>query len=208
MPARARSPASTASSRAPATPARTGLRFRFRPIRPSRWRRRCLTDPRRAADRAWRARQPAAGSRASASTATTSTPRPRRSRPRWNGRCRRAAATAARAPAVFPAPTRSSRSSKRARPRRRVGLKAGRPRAGARRRAAVCRRHLAEPIGKVTSGGFGPSLNAPVAMGYLPTALTSRRHAGFCRSARPAAAAAGRSHALRSQHLQALKDIS
>jgi aminomethyltransferase len=26
-----------------------------------------------------------------------------------------------------------------------------------------------EPIGKVTSGGFGPSLNAPVAMGYVPT---------------------------------------
>ena len=26
-------------------------------------------------------------------------------------------------------------------------------------------------IGKVTSGGFGPSLNAPIAMGYLPTAL-------------------------------------
>ena len=26
-------------------------------------------------------------------------------------------------------------------------------------------------IGKVTSGGFGPSLNAPVAMGYLPTSL-------------------------------------
>ena len=26
-----------------------------------------------------------------------------------------------------------------------------------------------EPIGKVTSGGFGPTLNAPVAMGYLPT---------------------------------------
>jgi aminomethyltransferase len=25
-----------------------------------------------------------------------------------------------------------------------------------------------EPIGRVTSGGFGPSLNAPVAMGYLP----------------------------------------
>jgi aminomethyltransferase len=25
-----------------------------------------------------------------------------------------------------------------------------------------------EQIGKVTSGGFGPSLNAPVAMGYLP----------------------------------------
>jgi aminomethyltransferase len=32
-----------------------------------------------------------------------------------------------------------------------------------------------EPIGRVTSGGFGPSLNAPVAMGYLPT---SRAAAG------------------------------
>jgi aminomethyltransferase len=28
-----------------------------------------------------------------------------------------------------------------------------------------------EAVGKVTSGGFGPSLNAPVAMGYLPTSL-------------------------------------
>ena len=31
----------------------------------------------------------------------------------------------------------------------------------------------AEPIGKVTSGGFGPTLNAPVAMGYVPTALSA-----------------------------------
>ncbi len=30
-----------------------------------------------------------------------------------------------------------------------------------------------EPVGKVTSGGFGPSLNAPVAMGYLPTSLSA-----------------------------------
>jgi aminomethyltransferase len=30
-----------------------------------------------------------------------------------------------------------------------------------------------ESIGKVTSGGFGPSLNAPVAMGYLPMALSA-----------------------------------
>jgi aminomethyltransferase len=30
-----------------------------------------------------------------------------------------------------------------------------------------------EPIGKVTSGGFGPSLNAPVAMGYLPNVLSA-----------------------------------
>ena len=27
-----------------------------------------------------------------------------------------------------------------------------------------------EPIGIVTSGGFGPSLNAPVAIGYVPGA--------------------------------------
>ncbi|MFT4119998.1 glycine cleavage system aminomethyltransferase GcvT [Bradyrhizobium sp.] len=30
-----------------------------------------------------------------------------------------------------------------------------------------------EPVGKVTSGGFGPSLNAPVAMGYVPTGLSA-----------------------------------
>ncbi|MGJ4893088.1 glycine cleavage system aminomethyltransferase GcvT [Bradyrhizobium sp. HKCCYLRH3099] len=30
-----------------------------------------------------------------------------------------------------------------------------------------------EPVGKVTSGGFGPTLNAPVAMGYVPTALAA-----------------------------------
>jgi len=30
-----------------------------------------------------------------------------------------------------------------------------------------------EQIGTVTSGGFGPTLNAPVAMGYLPTALAA-----------------------------------
>ena len=30
-----------------------------------------------------------------------------------------------------------------------------------------------EPIGAVTSGGFGPSIGAPIAMGYLPTGLTA-----------------------------------
>jgi glycine cleavage system T protein (aminomethyltransferase) len=30
-----------------------------------------------------------------------------------------------------------------------------------------------EPVGVVTSGGFGPSLNAPVAMGYLPSSLAT-----------------------------------
>ena len=30
-----------------------------------------------------------------------------------------------------------------------------------------------EPIGQVTSGGFGPSINRPMAMGYVPTALSA-----------------------------------
>jgi aminomethyltransferase len=56
-------------------------------------------------------------------------------------------------------------------PRRRVGL---RPegRAPVREGAMLfADEGAAEPVGKVTSGGFGPTLNAPVAMGYLPTAL-------------------------------------
>jgi aminomethyltransferase len=54
-------------------------------------------------------------------------------------------------------------------PRRRVGLRPeGRApvREGAPLFADASSR---EQIGAVTSGGFGPSLNAPVAMGYLPT---------------------------------------
>ena len=57
--------------------------------------------------------------------------------------------------------------------RRRVGL---RPegRAPVREGAALFADAIsAEPIGKVTSGGFGPSLNAPVAMGYLPSSLSA-----------------------------------
>ena len=54
-------------------------------------------------------------------------------------------------------------------PRRRVGLRSeGRApvREGAPLFAGAA---SSEQIGKVTSGGFGPSLNAPVAMGYLPS---------------------------------------
>jgi aminomethyltransferase len=54
--------------------------------------------------------------------------------------------------------------------RRRVGLKAE-GRAPVREGAALFSDGAAaEPIGAVTSGGFGPSVNAPVAMGYLPSA--------------------------------------
>lgn len=58
-------------------------------------------------------------------------------------------------------------------PRRRVGLKPE-GRAPVREGAPLFADATSgESIGKVTSGGFGPSLNAPVAMGYLPTHLAT-----------------------------------
>jgi aminomethyltransferase len=55
--------------------------------------------------------------------------------------------------------------------RRRVGLKPE-GRAPVREGAPLfADQTSSEQIGTVTSGGFGPSLNAPVAMGYVPTAL-------------------------------------
>jgi aminomethyltransferase len=57
--------------------------------------------------------------------------------------------------------------------RRRVGLKAE-GRAPVREGAALFADSASsEPVGTVTSGGFGPTLNAPVAMGYLPTSLAA-----------------------------------
>ncbi|MBK3665920.1 glycine cleavage system aminomethyltransferase GcvT [Bradyrhizobium diazoefficiens] len=57
--------------------------------------------------------------------------------------------------------------------RRRVGLRAE-GRAPVREGALLFADSASgEPIGKVTSGGFGPSLNAPVAMGYVPTTLSA-----------------------------------
>ena len=58
-------------------------------------------------------------------------------------------------------------------PRRRVGLKPE-GRAPVREGAALFADEASsEQIGTVRSGGFGPTLNAPVAMGYLPTALAA-----------------------------------
>jgi aminomethyltransferase len=57
--------------------------------------------------------------------------------------------------------------------RRRVGLRAE-GRAPVREGALLFADSAGgEPVGKVTSGGFGPSLNAPVAMGYVPTASST-----------------------------------
>jgi aminomethyltransferase len=59
-------------------------------------------------------------------------------------------------------------------PRRRVGLRA-QGRVPVRSGALLFAGHSAvEPIGRVTSGGFGPSVGAPVAMGYVPRALSAR----------------------------------
>ena len=58
-------------------------------------------------------------------------------------------------------------------PRRRVGLKPE-GRAPVRESAALfADDNSLEQIGTVTSGGFGPTLNAPLAMGYVPAALAA-----------------------------------
>ena len=56
--------------------------------------------------------------------------------------------------------------------RRRVGL---RPegRAPMREGTELFEREDGEPVGRITSGGFGPSVDAPVAMGYVPIALAA-----------------------------------
>lgn len=57
--------------------------------------------------------------------------------------------------------------------RRRIGLRAE-GRAPVREGAALYASETSsDSIGSVTSGGFGPTLNAPVAMGYVPTTLST-----------------------------------
>jgi aminomethyltransferase len=64
-------------------------------------------------------------------------------------------------------------------PRRRIGLKPE-GRAPVREGAPLfADSSSGEQIGAVTSGGFGPSLGAPVAMGYLPTPLAADGGAVF-----------------------------
>ena len=64
-------------------------------------------------------------------------------------------------------------------PRRRVGLKPE-GRAPVREGAPLfADATSSEQIGAVTSGGFGPSLNAPVAMGYLPASLAAPENTVF-----------------------------
>jgi len=58
-------------------------------------------------------------------------------------------------------------------PRRRVGLRP-QDRTPVRGGALLfAERSAVEPVGTVTSGGFGPSVGGPVAMGYVPRALSA-----------------------------------
>jgi glycine cleavage system T protein (aminomethyltransferase) len=71
-------------------------------------------------------------------------------------------------PGGFPGADEILRQFEHGAPRRRVGLKPE-GRAPVREGALLfAEATSSQAIGKVTSGGFAPSLNAPVAMGYLP----------------------------------------
>ena len=73
----------------------------------------------------------------------------------------------------FPGANTILRQLEEGAPRRRVGLKAE-GRAPVREGAPLfADDSSANKIGKVTSGGFGPSVNGPVAMGYVPTPLAT-----------------------------------
>ncbi len=71
----------------------------------------------------------------------------------------------------FPGAARILEELERGPARRRVGL---RPEGRAPMREGTAlfdAEDAAEPVGRITSGSFGPSVGAPVAMGYVPTAL-------------------------------------
>ena len=73
----------------------------------------------------------------------------------------------------FPGANTILRQLEEGAPRRRVGLKAE-GRAPVREGAPLFADAAStNKIGKVTSGSFGPSVNGPVAMGYVPTPLAS-----------------------------------
>ena len=157
------------SSRAPATPARTASRFSCRPTTPRRFWDRAARRRARQADRPRRPRLAPPRGRPAALR-----PRPRRDHLAGRGgpRLRRLASAAAR-PRDFPGAARIL-----ARTRRRPAPRPRRPaasRAGARpARAPRSSTPPAQPIGMVTTGGFGPTLGGPIAMGYVAARRSPR----------------------------------
>lgn len=76
-----------------------------------------------------------------------------------------------RAEGGYPGAARVAEQLSAGPPRRRVGLK---PQGRAPvREGAILKNAAGQPAGQVTSGGFSPSLNAPIAMGYVETALSA-----------------------------------
>ena len=198
---RRRSAASGPRSRAPATPARTASRSRSRtPMPPKLW----DAAARRPAGEARRPRR--ARFAAPRSRPLPLRPRPRRDHLAGRGRARLVDPEAPPQPrATSPAPRACRRNWPTA---RRASASASGPRAGRRRATARSSPMPAgREIGKVTSGGFGPSVNGPVAMGYVETRSRSpapdRSH-----RARQADARRDRRPSLHSPPLQTLRSLS
>lgn len=61
----------------------------------------------------------------------------------------------------------------------------------------------ADPVGKLSSGGFGPSVGGPVANGLPAAGALGARHARVCRSARQSRARRNSRSAVHSASLQA-----
>jgi len=81
--------------------------------------------------------------------------------------------------AGFPGSDRILGQLEQGAPRRRLGFRAD-GRAPVREGAALFADETSsEQVGTITSGGFGPSLNAPLAMGYLPVAYAAPEGAAF-----------------------------
>ncbi|ETX15207.1 aminomethyltransferase [Roseivivax halodurans JCM 10272] len=73
----------------------------------------------------------------------------------------------------FPGDERILRELAEAAPRMRVGL---RPEGRAPMREGVelyAAEDGGQPVGRITSGGFGPTIGGPIAMGYVPAAMTA-----------------------------------
>ena len=122
---------------------------------------------RSAAHRAWRARFAAPRSRALPLWPRHRRDHRSRSKPISPG----PSASAARWKRIFRPPKRSWTSSSTA---RRASASASAPKAGRpRAKAPRSPTRSGRVIGRVTSGGFGPTLNAPVAMGYVETAFAA-----------------------------------
>ena len=160
-----------------ATPARTASRFRFRRSQPPT-RRRDRGQRAGQADRPWRARFAAARGRAAALR-----PRPRPPNDAGDGRPHlRDQQAPARRRRVRRRACGSSPSSRTDRIQKRVGFDVdGRQPV---REGALVLDGEGNEVGKITSGGFSPSLQRPIAMGYVATALGRARHRAEARAAR------------------------